>query len=329
MAGITTYTGYCGHTGRPSLKITCIFRINDQNDRRCQPKRRGRQNDDCPRAVGVLRAARLQRARRRLRPAGKLVSSWVDTDQLCDINLSHVLVTPSKTSGVEGPTPPMTRAIVETPVPNLDLVGGDIKLTNFDREPDDAAYRLRNELLEHGAGYDLVFLDCPPQLGKLLTAALIAANHVLIVCAASALGLEGLSELAYTIKRVKSNVNRELDVLGAVINLYMPRRRLSRSAREAVEAATEMVGHVFATNVHNLTEIGEAPTARAPVAVMAPSSKAAHQLSALTDEFLGRLNLLRGRPAGLNRRGDGGQQFLAGSGRELISRSPARRKANS
>jgi chromosome partitioning protein len=227
-------------------------------------------------------------------PQGSLSSSWVDTDQLCDVNLSHVLVTPAKAAGAERPEPqPMTRAIVETPVPNLDLVGGDIKLTNFDREPDDAAYRLRNELLEHGAGYDLVFLDCPPQLGKLLTAALIAADHVLIVCAASALGLEGLSELAYTIRRVKSNVNRELDVLGAVINLYMPRRRLSRSAREAVEAATEMVGHVFATNVHNLTEIGEAPTARAPVAVMAPSSKAAQQLSALTDEFLGRLNLPR------------------------------------
>jgi len=225
-------------------------------------------------------------------PQGSLSSSWVDTDQLCDVNLSHVLVTPAKTSGGDRPEPqPMTKAIVETPVPNLDLVGGDIKLTNFDREPDDAAYRLRNELLEHGAGYDLVFLDCPPQLGKLLTAALIAADYVLIVCAASALGLEGLSELAYTIKRVKSNVNRKLEVLGAVINLYMPRRRLAKSAREAVEAATDVVGHVFATNIHNLTEIGEAPTVHEPVAVMAPGSKAAHQLSALTDEFLVKLNL--------------------------------------
>ncbi len=227
-------------------------------------------------------------------PQGSLSSSWVDTDHLCDVNLSHVLVTPAKSSGADRPEPqPMIKAIVETPVPNLDMVGGDIKLTNFDREPDDAAYRLSNELLEHGAGYDFVFLDCPPQLGKLLTAALIAADHVLIVCAASAMGLEGLSELAYTIKRVKSNVNRKLEVLGAIINLYMPRRRLSKSAREAVEAATDMVGHVFTTNIHNLTEIGEAPTVHEPVSVMAPSSKAAHQLAALTDEFLDRLNLPR------------------------------------
>jgi len=227
-------------------------------------------------------------------PQGSLSTSWVDTEQLCDINLSHVLITPAKSTNGARPEPlNLTRAIVETPVNNLDIVGSDIKLTNFDREPDDSAYRLKNELHEHGANYDLIFLDCPPQLGKLLTAALIAADHVLIVCAASALGLEGLSELAYTIRRVKSNVNRDLETLGTVINLYMARRHLSRNAREAVEAATDIVGHVFRTNIHNLTEIGEAPTVREPVVIMSPNSKAAQQLSALTDEFLERLQLPR------------------------------------
>ncbi|MEJ7617919.1 MAG: ParA family protein [Pyrinomonadaceae bacterium] len=227
-------------------------------------------------------------------PQGSLSTSWVDTEQLCSINLSHVLITPAKSSNNSRPEPlPLTRAIVESPVPNLDIVGSDIKLTNFDREPDDSAYRLRNELYENGANYDLIFLDCPPQLGKLLTAALIAADYVLIVCAASALGLEGLSELAYTIRRVKSNVNRDLETLGTVVNLYMARRHLSRNAREAVEAATDMVGHVFRTNIHNLTEIGEAPTVREPVIIMSPNSKAAQQLTALTDEFLAKLHFPR------------------------------------
>lgn len=227
-------------------------------------------------------------------PQGNLSSSWVDTDQLCDINLSHVLIAPAKGVNNSSPEPlPLIKAIVETPVPKLDMVGSDIKLTNFDREPDDAAYRLRNELLEHGANYDLIFLDCPPQLGKLLTSALMAADYVLIVCAASAMGLEGLSELAYTIKRVKNNVNRKLEVLGTVVNLYMPRRHLSRNAREAVEAATDLVGNVFKTNIHNLTEIGEAPTVHEPVSIMSPSSKAAQQLSDLTDEFLDKLELPR------------------------------------
>lgn len=227
-------------------------------------------------------------------PQGNLSSSWVDTDRFCDVNLSHVLIAPAKQSNRSRPEPiPLPKAIVETPVPNLDMVGSDIKLTNFDREPDDAAYRLRNELLEHGAQYDLIFLDCPPQLGKLLTSALMAADCVLIVCAASAMGLEGLSELAYTIKRVKTNVNRDLEILGTIVNLYMPRRHLSRNARQAVEAATDFVGDVFKTNIHNLTEIGEAPTAFEPVSIMSPNSKAAHQLTTLTDEFLDKLKLPR------------------------------------
>jgi hypothetical protein len=48
---------------------------------------------------------------------------------------------------------------------------------------------------EHGAGYDIVVIDCPPQLGKLLTAALYASDNVLVPCAADAMGLQGLADL--------------------------------------------------------------------------------------------------------------------------------------
>jgi cellulose biosynthesis protein BcsQ len=54
-------------------------------------------------------------------------------------------------------------------------------------QPDYLTHRLRNQLKEHGQSYDLIFIDCPPQLGKLLTTALYSADFMLVPCAADAI----------------------------------------------------------------------------------------------------------------------------------------------
>jgi len=122
-------------------------------------------------------------------------------------------------------------AIVESPLTNLDLVPADIRLARLEMQPDYLAHRLTKQIREHACGYDLVFIDCPPQLGKLLTAALYSAHYVLVPCAADAMGLQGLADLAYTIEQVRKNVNSDLGMLGAVINLYKPQRNLSAESR--------------------------------------------------------------------------------------------------
>ena len=86
----------------------------------------------------------------------------------------------------------------------------------------------------HGSNHDLIFIDCPPQLGKLLTAALYSATHVLMPCAADAMGLQGLADLAFTIEQVRKNVNGDLQMLGAVINLYKPQRNLSADRSHSI-----------------------------------------------------------------------------------------------
>jgi chromosome partitioning protein len=142
-------------------------------------------------------------------------------------------------------------------------------------------------------GYDLFFIDCPPQLGKLLTAALYAADYVLIPCSADAMGLQGLSDLAYTIAQVTKNVNAELKMLGAVMNLYKPQRNLSAESRMAVEEAIGLVGHVFDTNLHDYSKIAEAPSRKMAVVDYAANHRATDQLWELTDEILERLQIPR------------------------------------
>ncbi len=225
-------------------------------------------------------------------PQGNLTSSWVEAD-LYETTLSHVLIEPESPSGIKTEPLPLDDVILESPVENLDLVPADIRLARFEMQPDYLTHRLRNQLREHGLAYDLIFIDCPPQLGKLLTAALYSADYVLVPCAADAMGLQGLSDLSFTIGQVRKNVNSDLQMLGAVINLYKPQRNLSAESRGAVEAAIGLVGHVFDTNLHDYSKVAEAPSQKLPAVLYAKSHRAADQLWSLTEEVLDKLKLPR------------------------------------
>lgn len=227
-------------------------------------------------------------------PQGNLTSSWLEPE-VYKLTLSHVLMEPEDSDGRKLQPTELDDAIVESPIENLDLVPADIRLARFELARDYLSHRLRNQLQQHATGYDLVFIDCPPQLGKLLSAALYSAEHVLIPCSADAMGLQGLADLAYTIEQTRKNVNADLRPLGAVINLYKPQRNLSAESRAAVEAAVDLVGHVFDTNIHDYSKIAEAPSQKLPAVMYDKNHRAADQLWALTDEVLDRLRVPRHR----------------------------------
>ena len=121
--------------------------------------------------------------------------------------------------------------------------------------------------------------------------------YVLIPCSADAMGLQGLGDLAFTIQQVRKNVNSGLQTLGAIINLYKPQRNLSAESRSMVEAAIELVGHVFDTNLHDYSKIAEAPSQKLPAVMYAKSHRASDQLWSLTDEVLERLQTPRDKIA--------------------------------
>lgn len=228
-------------------------------------------------------------------PQGNLTSSWVDSD-VYEATLSHVLIEPEAAPlGGKVEPLPLDDAILNSPVVNLDLVPADIRLARFEMQPDYLTHRLRNQLQEHGGDYDLVFIDCPPQLGKLLTASLYAADYVIVPCAADAMGLQGLGDLAFTVGQVRKNVNSSLEMLGAVINLYKPQRNLSAESRAAVEAAIGLVGYVFDTNLHDYSKIAEAPSQKLPAVLYAKGHRSADQLWSLTDEVLERLKISKNK----------------------------------
>jgi chromosome partitioning protein len=225
-------------------------------------------------------------------PQANLTNSFVDAEQFCKLNLAHVLITPPKDGkGGRPPRAKLSDAIVETPVPNLDIVGGHTKLAAFEMETSSVALRLKSQLDTVTSHYHFVILDSPPHISKLQIEILLSADHVLIPYAASSMGLENLPDLIYTIDDVRNNSNPKLSVIGTVVNLYKPRRWVSQQAKEVVEEASETLGQPFKTSIHDFAEISESPNRRLPTVYTAPRSKAAQQIEALTDEFLSRLGM--------------------------------------
>ncbi len=106
-----------------------------------------------------------------------------------------------------------------SPWGHLDLVGNDKSLAETEML---LSTKIGKEFLLDGAleltrtHYDLIILDCPPNLGTLTLNALCAADQLLIPCDMSVLALEGVGDMLLTVETLRTRLNRSLNVAGIV-----------------------------------------------------------------------------------------------------------------
>ncbi len=75
---------------------------------------------------------------------------------------------------------------------------------------------LRDALRVTRTWYDVIVLDCPPNLGNLTVNGLVAADQVLIPCDPNPLAVSGVHALVDAIRGV-SRLNPDIDVLGVLL----------------------------------------------------------------------------------------------------------------
>lgn len=171
---------------------------------------------------------------------------------------------------------------------NLSLIPADIDLAGAEIEVarlDDHLTRLRQALqpLRDEASYDLVFLDCPPSLGILMTNALAAADSLLIPLQCEYFALEGLSRIVQVVDRIQA-INPTLVVEGIAMTMYDGRTNLSQQV--AAEVRQHFPGRVYTTMIPRTVRLGEAPSFGKPILEYDPFGVGATAYSALAKEFL-------------------------------------------
>lgn len=149
------------------------------------------------------------------------------------------------------------------------------------------ARALRAFLQSLAPAYDLVLIDCPPTLGPCSTAALVAANHLVIPLQAEDYGAQGIAAVLDAAARTAAGPNPALTVAGLLITMHSPRLAVHR-AYEA-QLRTLYGSDVFAATVPYAVDFKEAISRRLPVGHHKPRGAAARAIRALAGELLGRL----------------------------------------
>lgn len=163
---------------------------------------------------------------------------------------------------------------------NRDLAGAEIELIDLSQRE----ARLKQALHTVADVYDYILVDCPPALNLLTLNGLCAARSVMIPVQCEYYALEGLSDLVNTIRKVRANLNPDLEIEGLLRTMFDPRNTL------ALQVSDQLQQHfgekVYRTIISRNVRLAEAPSYGVPVLHYDKLSKGAQAYLALAGELL-------------------------------------------
>jgi len=142
----------------------------------------------------------------------------------------------------------------------------------------------QNALRDIEAGYEYVFLDCPPALSLLTINALTAADSVLVPIQCEYYAMEGLGQLLHTIQLVRGRLNPNLEIKGVLLTMFDKRNNLSHQVVDEVRKF--FPDKVFRTVIPRNIRLSESPSYGKPVLLYDIASKGAESYLDLSSEIL-------------------------------------------
>lgn len=166
---------------------------------------------------------------------------------------------------------------------NRELSGAEIDLVQM--ESREARLKLAIDAVRDD--YDYILIDCPPTLSLLTLNGLASASGVIIPMQCEYFALEGLSDLVNTVKRVYSNINPDLELIGLLRVMFDTRVTLQQQVSAQVEA--HFGDRVFKTVVPRNVRLAEAPSHGIPGVIYDKSSRGAQAYLAFGKELVQRM----------------------------------------
>lgn len=184
-------------------------------------------------------------------------------------------------------------------VPGVDLIAGSVRSTRHNVPvPEEASWDaqtcLRSALDEIRGDYDIVLVDCPPNLHLCSWAALVAGDFLIVPVQPEDYGAQGIAEVRHALDLVVAGPNPSLRLLGYLITMISPRRSVHRMYEGLIREAYG--DDVFAARIPEAAEFPEAVSRRLPIALHKPRGAAAKAMSSLAGEILGRIRLRTDAP---------------------------------
>ncbi len=163
---------------------------------------------------------------------------------------------------------------------NRELAGAEIELVDVEGRE----MRLKEELQPVLEEYDYILVDCPPALNLLTLNGLCAAKSVMIPMQCEYYALEGLSDLVNTIRKVRENLNPELEIEGLLRTMFDPRNALAQQVSDQLQQ--HFGDKVYRTVIPRNVRLAEAPSFGIPALYHDSQSKGTQAYLALAGEML-------------------------------------------
>jgi len=138
---------------------------------------------------------------------------------------------------------------------------------------------------------DFVLIDTPPDLGFIMTTALISADYFIIPVFPSGYDLKGLETLMGTAAKVQQRLNAKLELLGVVMGNVDSNARLDADIRQMLRRKFGE-DRVFETSIGRSVKHREAPVYGRTVFEHAPSLAASQQFTELSKEVVKRVETM-------------------------------------
>jgi len=145
-------------------------------------------------------------------------------------------------------------------------------------------FRLKEAIEPIRDDYDFILIDCPPSLGLLSYISLVAATHVLVPIETHFKAFEGTNELLKTVARIRTKVNRHLEIAGFVPTKYDSRNSQDTRTLGAITEQLSQMGKVFPPIPRSTTFV-DATEDRMPLAVYEPKHPAVAVLKQLASSM--------------------------------------------
>jgi len=213
-------------------------------------------------------------------PQGNLTASLLEDPSALEANVIDIYQE----------RPPFPQKVAE----HLHLLGSDVTLATLSERGFQVVYRLREVLAswqqqESSRKFDYVLIDCLPSIGYLHIAALNAADYVLIPTKPNPYALVGMKDLLATIRKTRLRLNRNLRILGIVLNQVDGRKTVLEQKLEQV--LRDNYGElVFNRRLNKRIRYAESPTFRKGITEYRPKDVAAIEFRLFAEELLERIN---------------------------------------
>lgn len=203
-----------------------------------------------------------------------------------DTTISHVFESAKKH--------PLSQAIVPAQAggdnfDNLSLCPADIRLSRVIEQSLTKVHReriLHKQLDTIKDDFDLVILDCPPNLSLTSVNAMMAADLFLIPVDGGSFSLNGLADLLDALEEVKETD----DVNFAVFrNEYAKANKLINNFLD--EQLNDLEGKLIETTIRRTEAIGQASVSAEPIHTYKPGSTVINDYKALAKEVIARVNV--------------------------------------